>query len=259
MRVIGVIPARYASVRFPGKPLASLAGTPMVLHVLAAARAARRLDRVLVATDDARIADVVRRDGGEAVFTSPDAASGTDRLAEVAGDVPGDVYVNVQGDEPLMPAENIDLVVETLIASPDREIATLALPVGTAEAGDPNVVKVAIASDGRALYFSRAPIPYPRTGAPGYRKHLGLYAYRAQTLAKLAALPPSPLERMESLEQLRWLEAGWSVWVGEARLDSVGVDTPEDLAKAEDELRSRNVAGTGPADRHPPQCRKAIR
>lgn len=245
MKVIGVIPARYASVRFPGKPLAPLAGTPMVLHVLAAARAARRLDRVVVATDDARIADVVRREGGEAVFTSPDAASGTDRLAEAAAGLAGDVYVNVQGDEPLMPAENIDLVVETLLASPDREIATVALPVGAAEAGDPNVVKVAVASDGRALYFSRAPIPYPRTGAPAYRKHLGLYAYRAGTLAKLAALPPSPLERQESLEQLRWLEAGWSVWVGEASADSIGVDTPEDLAKAEEWLLLRNMAGKG--------------
>ncbi|HEU5249827.1 MAG TPA: 3-deoxy-manno-octulosonate cytidylyltransferase [Thermoanaerobaculia bacterium] len=233
MKVIGVIPARYASTRFPGKPLAPLAGRPMVLHVLAAARAARRLDRVLVATDDARIADVVRGDGGEAVFTSPDAASGTDRLAEAARRVIGDVYVNVQGDEPLMPAENIDLAVETLLASPDREIATVALPIATAEAGDPNVVKVAVAADGRALYFSRAPIPYPRSGEPAYRKHLGLYAYRAGTLARLAALPPSPLERMESLEQLRWLEAGWTIWVGEAHADSIGVDTRDDLEKAE--------------------------
>ena len=233
MKVIGVIPARYASVRFPGKPLAPLAGRPMVLHVLAAAREARRLDRVLVATDDARIADVVRRDGGEAVLTSADAASGTDRLAEAARRVPGDVFVNVQGDEPLMPAENIDLAVDTLLAAPDREIATVALRVDAREATDPNVVKVAVAADGRALYFSRAAIPYARNGGPDHRKHLGLYAYRADTLQKLAALPPSPLERLESLEQLRWLEAGWSIWVGEARADSIGVDTPEDLARAE--------------------------
>ncbi|HEY6066396.1 MAG TPA: 3-deoxy-manno-octulosonate cytidylyltransferase [Thermoanaerobaculia bacterium] len=236
MKVIGVIPARYASVRFPGKPLAPLAGRPMVLHVLAAARAARRLDRVLVATDDARIADVVRRDGGEAVLTSADAASGTDRLAEAAGRVPGDVYVNLQGDEPLMAPGNIDRTVETLLAGPDREIATVAVPIGAEEAADPNVVKVAVAGDGRALYFSRAPIPYPRSGRPEYRKHLGLYAYRSDTLRKLAALPPSRLERMESLEQLRWLEAGWAVWVGEAQSDSIGVDTPEDLVKAEELL-----------------------
>lgn len=239
MKVIGVIPARYASVRFPGKPLAPLAGRPMVLHVLAAARAARRLDRVLVATDDPRIAEVVRRDGGEALLTSPGAPSGTDRLAEAARQVAADVYVNVQGDEPLMPAENIDLAVETLLAGAGREIATVALPVGEVDARDPNVVKAVVAENGRALYFSRAPIPYPKSGKPGYRKHLGLYAYRAETLSKLALLPPSPLERTESLEQLRWLEAGWSIWVGETALDSIGVDTPEDLEKAEEMLEKK--------------------
>jgi len=233
MKVIGVIPARYASVRFPGKPLAPLAGRPMVLHVLAAARAARRLDRVIVATDDSRIAEVVRQDGGEAVLTSPDAASGTDRLAEAALRAPGDAYVNVQGDEPLMAPENIDVAVETLLASPEREISTVALAAGEEVANDPDVVKVVISADGRALYFSRAAIPFARSGKPGYRKHLGLYAYRAETLQKLAALPPSPLERIESLEQLRWLEAGWTIWVGEAAFDSIGVDRPEDLAKAE--------------------------
>jgi len=238
MKVIGVIPARYASVRFPGKPLAPLAGRPMVLHVLAAARAARRLDRVIVATDDSRIAGVVRGDGGEAVLTSPEAASGTDRLAEAALRVAADVYVNLQGDEPLMAPENVDLVVETLLAGADREIATVALPAGVEVAGDPDVVKVVIAADGRALYFSRAGIPFPRAGRPAYRKHLGLYAYRAETLQKLAALPPSPLERIESLEQLRWLEAGWTIWVGEAVRDSIGVDRPEDLARAEKILQA---------------------
>jgi len=234
MKVIGVIPARYASVRFPGKPLAPLSGRPMVLHVLAAARAAKRLDRVVVATDDARIAEVVRAGGGEAVLTSAEAASGTDRLAEAANREPADVYVNLQGDEPLMAPENVDLVVETLLAAPGREIATLALSgIGEAAARDPNVVKVVVAADGRALYFSRAAIPFPRSGAPAFRKHLGLYAYRAETLRRLASLPPSPLERMESLEQLRWLEAGWSIWIGEAAADSIGVDTPEDLAELE--------------------------
>ncbi len=247
MKVIGVIPARYASVRFPGKPLAPLAGRPMVLHVLAAAQAARRLDRVLVATDDARIAEVVREGGGEAVLTSPEAASGTDRLAEASSRAPADVYVNVQGDEPLMPPENIDLAVETLLADPDRQIATVALGIGAEEARDPNIVKVAVASDGRALYFSRAAIPYPRSSQPVYRKHLGLYAYRVETLRKLAALPPSPLEKIESLEQLRWLEAGYEIWVGEAAADSIGVDTAEDLAKAEKILESRGDRPCGPA------------
>ena len=241
MKVIGVIPARYASVRFPGKPLAPLAGRPMVLHVLAAAQAAKRLDRVMVATDDARIAEVVRAGGGEAVLTSAEAASGTDRLAEAANRAPADVYVNLQGDEPLMAPENVDLVVETLLAGAERQIATLALSgIGEAAARDPNVVKVVVAADGRALYFSRAAIPFPRSGAAAFRKHLGLYAYRAETLRSLASLPPSPLERIESLEQLRWLEAGWSIWVGEAAADSIGVDTPEDLAEAE-RILQRNL------------------
>jgi 3-deoxy-D-manno-octulosonate cytidylyltransferase len=237
MTVIAVIPARYASVRFPGKPLAPLAGRPMVLHVLEAVRAARRVDRVLVATDDVRIAECVRSAGGEAVLTAADAASGTDRVAEVARRFPADAYVNVQGDEPLMPAENVDRAVETLDSGPRRTLATLATPIGADAAGDPNTVKVAVAADGRALYFSRSPIPFFRQGIPAYRKHLGIYAYRAETLADVAALPPSALERAESLEQLRWLEAGHEIWVGEAAGDSIGVDTPADLAEAEGRLK----------------------
>ena len=232
-KTVGLIPARFRSVRFPGKPLALLAGKPMVLHVLEAARGARRLDRVLVATDDERIGRTVRDAGGEVVMTSPEAASGTDRLAEAARSIVADVYVNIQGDEPLMSPENIDLAVETLLADDARAIATLALPTAAAEAADPNVVKVAVARDGRGLYFSRSPIPYFRAGEPAYWKHLGLYAYRAEVLAALAALAPSPLERAESLEQLRWLEAGYSIWVGRAATDSIGVDTPEDLKRAE--------------------------
>jgi 3-deoxy-manno-octulosonate cytidylyltransferase (CMP-KDO synthetase) len=235
MKIVGVIPARYASVRFPGKPLAVLAGKPMVLHVLEAARAARRLDRVLVATDDERIAAVVAEAGGEAVMTSANAASGTDRLAEASRRFPADAYVNIQGDEPMMSAENVDRAVATLLGGegPARAIATLAVSLAAELANDPNTVKVAAARDGRALYFSRAAIPYYRNGAPAYRKHLGIYAYRAETLREIAALPPSPLERAESLEQLRWLEAGHAIWVGEAESDSIGVDTPEDLARAE--------------------------
>ena len=237
MLVIGVIPARFASVRFPGKPLAPLAGRPMVLHVWETARAARRLGRVVVATDDARIVACVREAGGEAVMTSPGAASGTDRVAEVARAMPADAYVNLQGDEPLMPAENVDRAVDALLAEPGRSLATLAISAGREAAADPDCVKVAVARDGRALYFSRSPIPYFRNGEPSYRKHLGIYAYRASTLAEVAALPPSPLERAESLEQLRWLEAGYTIWVGEAAGDSIGVDTPADLANAERRLR----------------------
>lgn len=237
MLIIGVIPARYASVRFPGKPLAPIAGKPMVLHVWEAARSAQRLDRVVVATDDSRIAACVREAGGEALMTSPDAASGTDRVAEVARSMPADAYLNLQGDEPLMPGANVDRAVDALLAGPGRSIATLAIAAGPEAAADPNAVKVAVARDGRALYFSRSPIPYFRNGVPSYRKHLGIYAYRASTLAEVAALPPSPLERAESLEQLRWLEAGYTIWVGEAAGDSIGVDTPADLAEAERRLR----------------------
>jgi len=239
--IVGILPARYASVRFPGKPLALLAGKPMILHVLEAGRAARRLSRVAVATDDERIAAAVRGAGGEAILTSAGASSGTDRLAEAARAIPADVYVNIQVDEPLMSAENIDRAIEALVSSSDREIATLAIPMPAGEAPDPNVVKVAVARDGRALYFSRAPIPFAHSGAPAHRKHLGLYAYRADTLARIAALPPSPLEKMESLEQLRWLEAGYDIWVAEAANDSIGVDTPEDLAKVEEFLARKEA------------------
>jgi 3-deoxy-manno-octulosonate cytidylyltransferase (CMP-KDO synthetase) len=239
--IVGILPARYASVRFPGKPLALLAGKPMILHVLEAGRAARRLSRVAVATDDERIAAAVRAAGGEAILTSAGASSGTDRLAEAALAIPADVYVNIQGDEPLMSPENIDRTVDALVSSSGREIATLAIPMPAAEALDPNIVKVVVARDGRALYFSRAPIPHCRSGAPAYRKHLGLYAYRAGTLARIAALPPSSLEKMESLEQLRWLEAGYDVWVAEAASDSIGVDTPEDLARVEEFLARKEA------------------
>ena len=241
MTVLAVIPARYASVRFPGKPLAPLAGQPMVVHVLLAAQSARRVDRVVVATDDSRIAGAVRSAGGEAIMTSGTAASGTDRVAEVARTVAADVYLNVQGDEPLMPPENIDRAVATLLESPERGIATLSFPMGAAAAADPNTVKVAVARDGRALYFSRSPIPYYRQGEPAYRKHLGIYVYRAAVLARIAALPPSPLERAESLEQLRWLEAGHTIWVGEAAGDSIGVDTPADLEQAQRALNKEVV------------------
>jgi len=237
MQIVGLIPARYASVRFPAKALANLLDKLMVVHVWEAARAARRLDRVAVATDDDRIARAVQEAGGEAVLTSPSCPSGTDRLAEAARKIPGDVYVNIQGDEPMMSPDNIDRVVDALLASPGREIASVWVPLDAAEAADPNAVKVVVAEDGRALYFSRAAIPHPRGPHPGYRKHLGLYASRAETLARLAALAPSPLERAESLEQLRWLEAGHAIWMGEASTDSIGVDTPGDLSRVEEWMR----------------------
>jgi 3-deoxy-manno-octulosonate cytidylyltransferase (CMP-KDO synthetase) len=213
----------------------------MVLFVLDAVRAARSVDRVVVATDDPRIAACVREAGGEAVMTSEAASTGTDRVAEVARRIPAEIYVDVQGDEPLMPPENVDRAVEVLEREPGRSIATLSCPMPAASATDPHVVKVVVARDGRALYFSRSPVPYYREGAPAYRKHLGIYAFRAGALAEIAALPPSPLERAESLEQLRWLEAGNAIWVGDAAGDSIGVDTPEDLREAERRLRKEAV------------------
>jgi 3-deoxy-manno-octulosonate cytidylyltransferase (CMP-KDO synthetase) len=242
MQIVGIIPSRYGSVRFPGKPLAPLCGKAMVLHVWEAATEASRLDRVVVATDDDRIAAAVQGIGGEVVLTSPLAASGTDRLAEAARSIPADVYVNIQGDEPMMSPANIDRAVETLLADPGRRIASLAIPLAPELAADPNVVKVAVAADGRGLYFSRAPIPYPRGREAAYRKHLGIYVYRTATLTQIASLPPSPLERAESLEQLRWLEAGHAIWIGEAIDDSIGIDTPEDLARAERWLKKETVS-----------------
>ncbi|MFN2385873.1 MAG: 3-deoxy-manno-octulosonate cytidylyltransferase [Thermoanaerobaculia bacterium] len=237
MKIVGLIPARYGAVRFPGKPLSLLSGKPMIQHVYEAARAARRLDEVAVATDDERIVQAVRAIGGSAVMTSTQAPSGTDRLAEAARSLPADVYVNIQGDEPLMSPENVDRAVETLLADANREIASLAYPLESERAGDPNIVKVVTTAAGRALYFSRAPIPHYRQGTPGHRKHLGIYVYRADVLREIAALPPSPLERAESLEQLRWLEAGYGIWIGEAAHDSVGVDTPEDRDEVERRMK----------------------
>lgn len=242
MKIVGVIPARYDSVRFPAKPLAPIAGKAMVLHVVEAAGAARKLDRIAVATDDERIAAVVRKAGAEAILTSRDCASGTDRLAQAARAIEADIYVNIQGDEPMMSGENIDRAVATLLAGREREIATLAIPMPAEEASDPNSVKVAAARDGRALYFSRAPIPFFRAGRPAYRKHLGIYVYRSAALARIAALPPSPLEKAESLEQLRWLEAGERIWVGDAATDSIGVDTPADLERVELLMRKEAVS-----------------
>ena len=235
---IAVIPARYGSSRLPGKPLKDIAGKPMIEWVYRQAMGSGASE-VIVATDDERIAEACRAFGAPVELTAAEHPSGTDRIAELARRFEWDdeqIVVNVQGDEPLMPAENVDRAVETLAAGDARRLATLATTVGADSVRDPNMVKVVVAADGRALYFSRSPIPYWRRGVPAYRKHLGIYAYRAETLAEVAALPQSPLERAESLEQLRWLEAGHAIWVGEAAGDSIGVDTPADLAEAERRL-----------------------
>lgn len=242
-----VIPARYASQRLPGKPLRTIAGRPMIEHVHRRALESGASE-VVVATDDARIADACRAFGAEIAMTSAAHPSGTDRLAEVAqarGWAERDVIVNVQGDEPLLPARNVAQVAALLAADPGAELATLATPIRSLEEFlDPNVVKVVASAAGRALYFSRAPIPWHRDAAPGglatqreyagAQRHLGLYAYRCAALRRLAALPPSPLEQAERLEQLRALENGMNIALARAvQVPGPGVDTEADLAAAE--------------------------
>jgi len=240
VKTLGVIPARYGAQRFPGKPLALIAGKPLVQRVYEQARKAQRLDAVVVATDDQRIADVVRAFAGAVAMTSSDCPSGTDRAAEVARQFPCEMIVNIQGDEPLMRPEMIDQLVDGLVADHGCAMATLARQIESVELlANPNVVKVVIAGNGNALYFSRHPIPYVRdTGAAAtHYKHLGIYAYRREFLLKFVTMPPSSLEKTEKLEQLRALENGFPIKVLVTPHDSVGVDTPEDVKLVEDILR----------------------
>ena len=234
LEAVGVIPSRYRSTRFPGKALALLAGKPLIQHVYERSVLARSLDRVLVATDDDRILEAVRKFGGEGVLTSPDHASGTDRLAEVARRLEAGIYVNVQGDEPLVDPRDIDALVEKLRTDPLVGMATLRSPIRTREdLENPNVVKVVCDQAGDALYFSRSPIPHSGDGGvAGTYRHQGLYAYRRDFLLEITAAPPGILERLERLEQLRVLEAGRGIRVLDALGSSIGVDTPEDLERA---------------------------
>lgn len=234
MSVIAVIPARYGATRFPGKVLAPLAGKPLIQHVWERVRSVRALSQVLVATDDERVMAAVREFGGEAVMTSPDLASGTDRVAQAVRGVVADIVINVQGDEPLMEPAMVASLAELMAGHPQIPMGTLKHPLrDPREAASPNVVKVVTDADGWALYFSRAPIPYARnTGqGPGWFKHLGIYAYQRGFLEELVTWPPSPLELGEGLEQLRVLERGARIMVLETPHDTIGVDTPEDLAR----------------------------
>ncbi|HWQ62202.1 MAG TPA: 3-deoxy-manno-octulosonate cytidylyltransferase [Negativicutes bacterium] len=234
MKVICVIPARYSSTRLPGKPLALIAGKPMIQHVYERALEAKRPDGVIVATDHEQVFSAVKAFGGEVVMTSPHHPTGTDRLAEVAdrfADV--DVIVNVQGDEPLIEPDVIDRLAGEFYQTPDLTMATLAAPLLEAEYNMPSAVKVVTDLAGYALYFSRSLIPHPRNQIAGlaFYKHIGVYAYRRDFLLKFAALPPTPLEKAESLEQLRALEHGYRIKVLKTAFASVGVDTPEDLER----------------------------
>jgi 3-deoxy-manno-octulosonate cytidylyltransferase (CMP-KDO synthetase) len=232
--VIAIIPARYGSTRLPGKPLLAQTGKPLIQHVVEAVRAARSVGRIVVATDDERIVRAVRSFGAEAMMTSPACRTGTDRLAEAAGKLGlGDeeIVVNVQGDEPEMPAACVDALVEVLRRS-GLPMASLAAPLEAGLAGNPNKVKVVLDRTGRALYFSRAAVPFDRDGAgrTGYLLHLGIYAYRAAFLKLFASLPPAPAEQAEKLEQLRALENGFGIAVAVVDYHGAGIDTPEDYA-----------------------------
>ena len=247
MAIVAIIPARFASTRLPGKPLSLIHGKTLIERVHERALAARRPQRVVVATDDERIASVVRGFGGEALLTSPSHLSGTDRLAEAAGSLAAEIIVNVQGDEPLLDPAGIDAAVEALLADDELSISTLSLPLRSLdEMLSPSVVKVVTDARGDALYFSRAPIPHVRVGGAldwrasaqqalvrGLaRKHVGLYAYRREALLRYAALPPAPLELAEQLEQLRALHHGMRIGVVPLAGESgVAVDTPEDLER----------------------------
>jgi len=237
IRIAGVIPARLNSTRLARKVLRAIAGRPMVEWVWRAAAASRLMDPVVVATDSEEVAAVCRERGIPAVMTSPTCASGSDRVREVARQIEADIYVNIQGDEPTLTPDFFPPLLG-LFLRPEVEVATLAVRCPPEEFANPNAVKVVTALDGRALYFSRATIPFDRdaTGFTGYRKHLGIYAYRRVALERFAALPPSPLEKLEKLEQLRLLENGIALYVAEAPRDTVGVDTEEDLARAEELL-----------------------
>jgi 3-deoxy-manno-octulosonate cytidylyltransferase (CMP-KDO synthetase) len=241
-RVAVVIPARLGSTRLPGKPLADLGGRPMIAHVHARASQARRADLVIVATDDVRIADAVRAAGGDARMTRSDHPTGLDRVAEVSEGLTADIVVNVQGDEPLLDPALIDRLVEALEADTGAEIATAVTPIrDAAERHDPNVVKVVRDARDYALYFSRAPIPYGSPdggGAPEglWLRHVGVYAFRRRVLALLAAVAPDPLERAESLEQLRALRLGLPIKLVEVVHHAGGVDTPCDLERVRGQL-----------------------
>ena len=233
-RIAGVIPARLQSTRLSRKVLRPIAGRPMVEWVWRAAATSGQMDPVIVATDSEEVASVCRERAIPVVMTSPDCLSGSDRVCEVARQVDADIYVNIQGDEPTLTADFFPPLLAPF-AHPYVDVTTLAVPCPAEEINNPNAVKVVTALDGRALYFSRATIPFDRDGIgfTGYKKHLGIYAYRKAALEKFSALPPGNLERLERLEQLRLLENGLTLYVADAPRDTIGVDTEEDLARAE--------------------------
>ena len=248
-RVLAIIPARWASSRFPGKPLANIVGMPMIQRVVKQAQKAKYITEVIVATDDSRIFDLVNKNGGIAIMTSAEHQSGTDRIAEVARDKDCDIVVNVQGDEPLIPPQNIEKVVEPLIEDTSVSVTSLRILIqNPKDIFNNNITKVVVDKFDYALYFSKAPIPWERDtwsanvenvsnlSSSLWFKHIGLYAYRKKFLMEYSALPVSPLEKVEKLEQLRILENGFSIKVLETNLDSIGVDSVADIEIIEKQL-----------------------
>ncbi len=242
MQAIAVIPARLGSTRLPRKVLLPVCGRPLLAHVYEAARRSPLLADVIVATDSQEIMDLCRESGWHARLTSPTLRSGTDRVHEISRTIATDVYVNIQGDEPMTRPEHIAVLLE-LMDDPAVQVGTLKTRISDAEAADANAVKVVTDAAGRALYFSRAPIPYDRdqAGHARYFKHLGFYAYRKSALDKFCTMRESALERTERLEQLRFLENGIAIHVAETPYDTIGVDTAEDLKRLEELLRNKGT------------------
>ncbi|MFC1888323.1 3-deoxy-manno-octulosonate cytidylyltransferase [Thermodesulfobacteriota bacterium] len=247
MKAAIVIPARYDSSRLPGKPLVDICGRPLIVRVLEGARAVRGIDRVVVATDDERILAVVAEHDGEALLTSADHGTGTERIAEAVCGIEADIVINLQGDEPLVRPEMVEILVRAMGDEPGLQMATLSHPVVTIEdVENPNIVKVVTDLEGYALYFSRLPVPFLRSdaaGAPGFtvQKHIGIYAYRRDWLLRFASLDPTPLEMCEKLEQLRALENGIRIRVLESPADTIGVDTEEDLVRVREIFAGEGV------------------
>lgn len=241
MKVIGVIPSRFGAQRFPGKPLALIAGVPMIARVVRQALKARLLDEVWVATDDERIAWTAEEAGARAVMTPFSCRSGTDRIAHAVRGRAVGLVVNIQGDEPVIAPRAIDACVEVLKRDPKVLMSTVVIPLSDpGEWRDPNVVKAVLAGNGDVLYFSRAPIPHPRDGGmPAAYKHMGLYGYRPAWLARMARLPATPLEKAERLEQLRAMENGVVIRAAVRKVESIAVDVPADVRKVERYLRTR--------------------
>ena len=244
MRAVAVIPARYASTRLPGKPLLNICGKPLIQRVWEIVARAHGLDEVVVATDDARIVDAVEAFGGKVCMTSPDCRSGSDRVREVAAALAADVYVNVQGDEPLLEPSAIETLLAVFRQDGSVQVATLCSRISEEQARSPHQVKVVRDHAGNALYFSRAPLPFVRDTGESvvFLGHIGMYAYRADVLRSFVSLPPSPLEQAEKLEQLRLLQAGVSIRVLEVPPMGAGVDTPEDLERVRAVVKERRRA-----------------